>query len=190
MGLGKLIVLIGIAILSQSSYSAPPPNVCSCTREYLPICGSDDTTYNNECLFKCEKRRNKNLEIKHRGECADEINVIEEELCGCTDEYVPVCGSDGHTYENLCMLNCEKRKKSELTLKYKGECGKIIQLPDVLQVSSEGVCACSRHFTPICGSDGVTYANPCLFNCSKQKNKSLEIKHKGECSEDHTNVRF
>lgn len=47
MGLNKLIVIIGFAILAIQSTKAASigtPN-CMCTREYFPICGSDDITY-------------------------------------------------------------------------------------------------------------------------------------------------
>ena len=46
----------------------------------------------------------------------------------CTYEYVPVCGSDGYTYPNLCGLtalaNCEKARNlsSNLKLLHEGMC--------------------------------------------------------------------
>lgn len=43
------------------------------------------------------------------------------------------------------------------------------------------LCICSRMLDPVCGSNGKTYANECIFNCFKRKeekqmtNKSLTI---------------
>ncbi len=43
--------------------------------------------------------------------------TIEEKPTVCTLDYVPVCGVDGITYGNLCMLNA-----SDVKLDYNGEC--------------------------------------------------------------------
>ena len=42
---------------------------------------------------------------------------VEEKPTMCTMDYVPVCGIDGKTYGNLCMLNV-----SDVKLDYEGEC--------------------------------------------------------------------
>lgn len=41
-------------------------------------------------------------------------------------------------------------------------------------------CACTRELSPICGSNGVTYQNGCLFDCAKQQN-TISIRNYGDC---------
>ncbi|XP_026796574.3 protease inhibitor 2 [Pangasianodon hypophthalmus] len=46
-------------------YSSPV-----CTREYVPVCGSDGVTYGNICTFCAEKRQNQpDIYIVKPGEC-------------------------------------------------------------------------------------------------------------------------
>lgn len=126
MGLSNIIAIIGIAVLvmqsTNCSYIPASADPCTCTREYVPICGSDDITYANHCLFNCEKVQNTKLQIKFYGECEEETEFNEVEECNCPNRYVPVCGTDHITYDNECSLNCEKRNGKIVSIQYIGEC--------------------------------------------------------------------
>lgn len=64
-------------IISASYYEVDEEDNCICTREYVPLCGSDGLTYSNFCFFDCEKERNSYLEIEYDGEC-DELSPSQE----------------------------------------------------------------------------------------------------------------
>lgn len=61
-------------------------------RRVLPIRTTD-------CAHACIAHRN--VSKAHDGECATHTNT-----CICPRIYQPVCGQDGHTYENQCQMDC------------------------------------------------------------------------------------
>lgn len=101
----------------------------------------------------------------------------EREPCACPDVYDPVCGSDGKTYANECELNCEKRYNTDLTVVKSGSCDEVI----VMDVEEREPCNCPLNYDPVCGSDGVTYPNECLFDCEQRYVINLTLIKEGEC---------
>ncbi|XP_053224550.1 ovomucoid-like [Podarcis raffonei] len=103
----------------------------------------------------------------------------------CTDDYKPVCGTNGVTYPNRCALCADQAAGVHVHIKHDGECkGK----PDVCskfpQQEKGKPIVCTKEYRPVCGTNGVTYANLCLFCAAKRDSEvPLDIKHEGECKD-------
>ena len=123
---------------------AAMPGVCVkaakyCNREWAPVCGCDGETYSNDC-----RRLKAGVGLDHEGACATPcggfagLTCEEDEVCYydagtcewadqmgmceappevCPKHIDPVCGCDGETYRNLCMM-----KRAEVSMDHEGVC--------------------------------------------------------------------
>ena len=68
---------------------------------------------NNYIFSHWERQRQaieyyRSVEKEHDGECKKaELFAPVEPVCMCNSMYFPVCGSDGVTYSNECLMHCQ-----------------------------------------------------------------------------------
>ncbi|XP_074739807.1 ovomucoid-like isoform X1 [Strix uralensis] len=176
--------------------------VLVCTKILSPICGTDGVTYSNECLLCANNREyGTNVSKDHDGECKEVVpvdcsrypNTTNEEgkvVLLCSKDLSPVCGTDGVTYDNECLL-CARTPEpgAGVGKKYDGECKKEIATVSELYIFSFQIhCSdypkpvCSLESMPLCGSDSKTYSNKCNFcNAVVDSNETLTLSHFGKC---------
>ncbi|XP_049876398.1 serine protease inhibitor dipetalogastin-like [Pectinophora gossypiella] len=200
---------------NQSNPREPKLN-CACTRELNEMCGTDGFTYSNPCLLRCAIKTFHDVELSHKGRCSDHSKVarkprhvrnqINTEIrnprepklnCACTRELNEMCGTDGFTYSNPCLLRCAIKTFHDVELSHKGRCSdhsKVARKPRHVrnQINTEIRnprepklnCACTRELNEMCGTDGFTYSNPCLLRCAIKTFHDVELRHSGSCDND------
>jgi len=165
-----------------------------CRRILRPVCASDGTTHDNECLFEIYQCQQENsgheVILVNAGACREKMAVRkattrDECVMPCSRIMAPVCASDGETYGNKCLFEvaaCRTAKNGEdITLLHDGECSAEIK-------RGEGECMkfCPRILEPVCASNGQTFANKCLFEVAqcmvKNGGDEISLAHDGPCN--------
>ncbi|XP_068128968.1 serine protease inhibitor Kazal-type 1-like [Hyperolius riggenbachi] len=128
------IALIALFSLSDVNYVAAerepeclygdfPDGGYACIEILNPVCGTDDTTYSNECELCNAKLTIPDLIVKTDWQCPKDECKGATPNQKCTKDWDPVCASDDITAGNLCGF-CERwARNQELYIKAREECG-------------------------------------------------------------------
>ncbi|NXU56553.1 IOVO protein, partial [Turnix velox] len=104
-------------------------------------------------------------------DCSQYPNTTNEEgrqVMACPKIANPICGSDGITYSNECMLCAYNLEYgANISKDYDGKCKEGVPVdcsryPNTTdEDGKEGVLCDKEARSPVCGTDGVTYDNEC-----------------------------
>uniref|UniRef100_A0A8C2YQ92 Agrin n=1 Tax=Chinchilla lanigera TaxID=34839 RepID=A0A8C2YQ92_CHILA len=180
------------------------------------VCGSDGANYPGECqLLRHACTRQENISKKFDGPCDPCQGALADlsYICrvnprtrrpemllrpdSCPSRRSPVCGDDGVTYENDCIMGRAGAVRGLLLQKVRsGQCQPRDQCPEACQFNAVCLsrrgrprCSCDRvtcdgAYKPVCAQDGHTYDSDCWrqqAECRQQR--AIPPKHQGLCAQ-------
>nr|CAD7434128.1 unnamed protein product [Timema monikensis] len=136
-----------------------------------PTCGSDGNIYRHECELKmlnCGSNSRRKVTRVDFEKCRARLGKCSKSKC--TGEVDPVCGTDSHSYINMCELQQATCMKG-VTLAHQGNCSTLADEPCPNE--------CSEEDKPVCGSDGNVYRSQCQMkkDTCGQKVVSVPLQH-------------
>lgn len=187
-----------------------------------PVCGSDGSDYPSECqLLRQACAHQENVFKKFDGPCDPCQGSLSDlsRTCrvnprtrqpemllrpeSCPPRGTPVCGDDGVTYDNDCVMGRTGAARGLLLQKVRsGQCQPQDQCPEPCRFNAVCLsrrgrprCSCDRvvcdgAYRPVCAHDGHTYDNDCWRQQAEcQQQRSIPMKHQGPCGEHAGGLR-
>ncbi|XP_073977104.1 serine protease inhibitor dipetalogastin-like [Rhodnius prolixus] len=158
--------------------------ICAVAKEHYewnPICSTDGKTCPNPFVFICNRPL---ASAKFNSECHSELQEACKQAAKINSklQHSPQeinctysCGSNGFTYRSEDHLLCDTAKDRHLYELHPGKC-EALDSP-CFRTNENGPG------TPVCGSDGVTYANPASLYCvARTRDPDVHYVHDGYCA--------
>ncbi|KAF4521567.1 hypothetical protein B566_EDAN001287 [Ephemera danica] len=158
LAVSSLLLLLGLTLAPEevsAARDASCPRICPASGE--PVCGSDGIIYPSDCEMR-KKTCGKGVRVAREDENLCRRAAGSKCEHRCAKEADPVCGADGRTYINACLMSVESCR-TEVHQSHLGPCSNSTAHRESCPVS----CAIAPNDGPICGSDGNVYKNTCLM---------------------------
>ncbi|KPJ18481.1 Agrin [Papilio machaon] len=149
--------------ICEGARDASCPRICGPALQGDPVCATDGYIYPSLCEMR-KKTCGKGVKLaQDLGACSRAQGSKCEHRC--TAERDPVCGTNGRTYLNRCMLQVEICRVG-IGLSHLGACNNISAHRENCPVD----CSQAPLDGPVCGSDGNVYKSTCqmkLLTCGQ-----------------------
>ncbi|DBA05114.1 TPA: hypothetical protein N0F65_000802 [Lagenidium giganteum] len=192
--------------VSNNDPSSDLPNCPMCTQDWDPVCGSNGITYSNNCSLSVAQCQGVDVVWVFGDECDamttpgasnNDPNTGLPSCPMCTQDWEPVCGSNGITYSNNCSLSVAQCQGVDVVWVFGDECdamttpgdsgdqgtstgdGDVTHPPPTSGDDCQRVC--TDEYKPICGTDGKQYGSRCELQVAQCDDSSLHEAYPGPC---------